>query len=161
MNRTSLRPDMRKPETVENRDGNPRAQWARSHRNRCTEVTGLQGLTRKQRGCDPGSASAPCTATLGYRTPDLSICRTPKRSWTKEFVLLPLRSRSDPITSDLSHHNTRRPTVKLRYLTQFRGGTRRPRGPVDRAQRRPAAGQNCRSASCRRGAPPDAAAHHS
>src|SRR5712691_284112 len=124
MNRTSLRPDMRKPEIVENRDGNPRAQWARSHRNRCTEVTGLQGLTRKQQGCDPGSAVAPCTATLGYRTPDLSICRTPKRSWTKE--LSSFRSVLDRtrLMSDPPHHNTRAPTVKLRCLNQVRGDAR-------------------------------------
>jgi hypothetical protein len=34
-----------------------------------TKATGLQGLTRKQRGRDPGFVLAPCTATFGRRVP--------------------------------------------------------------------------------------------
>ena len=59
----------------------------------------------KQRGCDPGSALAPCTATLGYRTPDRSICRTPNRSWTKElssFRSVLDRTRLSPITHTIT-----------------------------------------------------------
>jgi len=43
----------------------------------------LVGLRRKQRGRDPGSTCASCTATFGRRTRAQSIWRTPKSSWAK------------------------------------------------------------------------------